>query len=77
EDPVLTVTRNDETHQTLLGGLGETHLRHVVARLERKFNVQVDTQDVLVAYRETITAPSSAEGKYKKQSGGHGQFGIA
>jgi len=77
EDPVLTVTRDDETHQTLLGGLGETHLRHVVARLERKFHVQVDTGDVRVAYRETITAPSSAEGKYKKQSGGHGQFGIA
>ena len=77
EDPVLTVTRDDETHQTLLGGLGETHLRHVVARLERKFHVQVDTEDVRVAYRETISAPSSAEGKYKKQSGGHGQFGIA
>jgi len=77
EDPVLTITRNDETHQTLLGGLGETHIRHVVARLERKFHVQVDTEDVLVAYRETITAPSSAEGKYKKQSGGHGQFGVA
>jgi len=77
EDPVLTVTRNDETHQTLLGGLGETHLRHVVARLERKFHVQVDTTDVRVAYRETISGPSSADGKYKKQSGGHGQFGIA
>ena len=77
EDPVLTVTRDDETHQTLLGGLGETHLRHVVARLERKFHVQVDTEEVRVAYRETISAPSSAEGKYKKQSGGHGQFGIA
>ena len=77
EDPVLTVTRDDETHQTLLGGLGETHLRHVVARLERKFHVQVDTTDVRVAYRETISSPSSAEGKYKKQSGGHGQFGIA
>ncbi len=77
EDPVLTVTRDDETHQTLLGGLGETHLRHVVARLERKFHVQVDTTEVRVAYRETISGPSSAEGKYKKQSGGHGQFGIA
>ena len=77
EDPVLTVTRNSETHQTLLGGLGETHLRNVVARLERKFGVQVDSEDVRVAYRETITAKSSAEGRYKKQSGGHGQFGIA
>ena len=77
EDPVLTVTRNDETRQTLLGGLGETHLRNVVARLERKFGVQVDKEDARVAYRETITGTFSAEGKYKKQSGGHGQFGIA
>ena len=77
EDPVLTVTRDDETHQTLLGGLGETHLRHVVARLERKFHVEVDTAEVRVPYRETITSTSTAEGKYKKQSGGHGQFGIA
>ncbi|MCS5671860.1 MAG: elongation factor G [Acidimicrobiales bacterium] len=77
EDPVLTVTRNSETRQTLLGGLGETHLRNVMARLERKFGVKVDTDDVRVAYRETITAKSSAEGKYKKQSGGHGQFGVA
>jgi elongation factor G len=77
EDPVLTVTRNSETHQTLLGGLGETHLRNVVARLQRKFGVQVDSEDVRVAYRETITAKSSAEGRHKKQSGGHGQFGVA
>ena len=77
EDPVLTVTRDDETHQTLLGGLGETHLRHVVARLERKFHVKVETSEVRVPYRETITASSSAEGKYKKQSGGHGQFAVA
>ena len=77
EDPVLTVTRNDETRQTLLGGLGETHLRNVVARLERKFGVQVDKEDARVAYRETITGTFSAEGKYKKQSGGHGQFGVA
>ena len=53
------------------------YLRNVVARLERKFGVQVDKEDVRVAYRETITGTFSAEGKYKKQSGGHGQFGIA
>ena len=77
EDPVLTVTRNDETRQTLLSGMGETHIRHVLAKMERKFGVQVDTSEVRVAYRETITGSSSAEGKYKKQSGGHGQFGVA
>ncbi len=77
EDPVITVRRDDETHQTLLSGLGDTHLRSVIAKLERKFGVQVDTEDVRVPYRETITASSTAAGKYKKQSGGHGQFGVA
>ena len=57
--------------------MGETHLGIALERLERKFGVQVDTEDVKVAYRETITGTAEAEGKYKKQTGGHGQFGIA
>ena len=77
EDPVLRVHRDEATRQTLLSGLGESHLRSVISKLERKFGVTVDTQDVRVAYRETITGPATAEGKYKKQSGGHGQFGVA
>ncbi len=77
EDPTLRLERNEETRQTLLSGLGETHLRMTLKRIERKFNVGVDTIDVKVPYRETITRQSSAEGKHKKQSGGHGQFGIA
>ncbi len=77
EDPVLTVHRDDETHQTLMSGLGESHLRSVISKLDRKFGVKVDTDDVRVPFRETITNSSSAEGKYKKQSGGHGQFGVA
>ncbi|MGH9156556.1 MAG: elongation factor G [Acidimicrobiales bacterium] len=77
EDPVLTVRRDDETHQTLLGGMGDTHLSIVTERLQRKFGVAVETEDVTVAYRETITAAADAEGKYKKQTGGHGQFGVA
>jgi elongation factor G len=77
EDPALRVERNPETHQTLLWGMGETHLGIALERLERKFGVQVDTEDVKVAYRETITGLAEAEGKYKKQTGGHGQFGIA
>ena len=77
EDPVLTVTRNDETRQTLISGMGETHIRHVLAKIERKFGVEIDTSEVRVAYRETITGSASGEGKYKKQSGGHGQFGVA
>jgi elongation factor G len=76
EDPSLAVHFDDETHQTVLRGQGETHLQITLEKLARKFNVQVDTEDVRVAYRETITAPAQAEGKYKKQSGGHGQFGV-
>jgi elongation factor G len=77
EDPALAVRRDDETHQTLLGGMGETHLAIATERLARKFGVEVQTEDVIVPYRETITASAEAEGKYKKQTGGHGQFGVA
>ena len=77
EDPALSVRRDDETHQTLLSGMGETHLSIVLERLARKFGVEVATEDVRVPYRETITAPAAAEGKYKKQAGGHGQYGVA
>ena len=77
EDPSLAVTRVDETHQTLLAGTGETHLAVACERLHRKFGVDVDIEDVRVPYRETITKEADAEGKYKKQTGGHGQFGVA
>ena len=76
EDPVLRVRRDDETHQTVLSGMGETHLQVTCERLQRKFGVDVETEDLLVPYRETVTAPAEAEGKYKKQTGGHGQFGV-
>jgi elongation factor G len=77
EDPALRVDRNAETHQTLLEGMGETHLSIALERLARKFGVEVETEDVRVPYRETITGQAEAEGKVKKQSGGHGQFAIA
>jgi elongation factor G len=77
EDPSLVVERVDETHQTILRGTGEMHLAIACERLQRKFGVEVLTEDVLVPYRETITEPSEAEGKHKKQSGGHGQYGVA
>jgi elongation factor G len=77
EDPVLSVRRDDETHQTLLGGMGETHLAIATERLSRKFGVEVETEPVVVPYRESITKQAEAEGKYKKQTGGHGQFGVA
>jgi len=77
EDPALVVDRIDETHQTILRGTGETHLAITAERLARKFGVEVTTEDVLIPYRETITQQAEAEGKYKKQTGGHGQFGVA
>ncbi len=77
EDPSLRVTRPMETRQTLLSGLGDMHLRTALKRIERKFNVGVDIEDLRIPFRETITAKATAEGKHKKQTGGHGQFGIA
>ncbi len=76
EDPSLTVTRDDETHQTILGVSGEVHLAVSLERLERKCNVHVQREDLRIPYRETITRAAQAEGKHKKQSGGHGQFGV-
>ncbi|MCL4313096.1 MAG: elongation factor G [Actinobacteria bacterium] len=77
EDPALQVARIDETHQTLIMGTGDAHLTVTCERLQRKFGVEVETEPVLVPYRETITKQAEAEGKYKKQTGGHGQFGVA
>jgi elongation factor G len=77
EDPALVVERNEETRQTLLRGVGETHLSVSLERLARKFGVNVDTEDVRVPYRETISGQAEAEGKVKKQTGGHGQFAVA
>ncbi|MDQ6697289.1 MAG: elongation factor G [Actinomycetota bacterium] len=76
EDPALAVDRDGETHQTILRGIGDTHLAVAFDRLQRKFGVAVDTEDVLIAYRETISGMADVEGRHKKQSGGHGQFGV-
>jgi elongation factor G len=75
EDPVLRVERDEETHQTLLWGTGDTHLAIAVERLERKFGVKVTTEPVKIRYRETITGRRERhEYTHKKQSGGHGQY---
>jgi len=76
EDPSLSVSRDDETHQTILGVSGEVHLAVTLERLERKCTVHVEREDLRIPYRETITRAAQAEGKHKKQSGGHGQFGV-
>jgi elongation factor G len=77
EDLVLRIERTPETHQTVLRGMGETHLSIALEKLSRKFGVEVDTEEVRVAYRETINGKAEAEGKLKKQTGGHGQFAVA
>jgi elongation factor G len=76
EDPSLSVSRIDDTHQTVLGVAGEVHLAVTIERLSRKFSVSVEREDVRIPYRETISKPADAEGRHKKQSGGHGQFGV-
>jgi elongation factor G len=77
EDPSLLVERRSDTHQTVISGMGDTHLDVTVTRLARKFGVEVDTSTPVVPYRETITAAAEGEGKHKKQTGGRGQFGVA
>lgn len=75
EDPSLHFGVNNETHQQILSGLGEQHLDVAMARLKSKFGVEATLAQPRVAYRETITMKVSAQGRHKKQSGGHGQFG--
>ena len=77
EDPTVRVERRADTGETILAGLGDTHLDVTVARIHRKFGVDVDTALPIIPYRETITTSGQAEGKHKKQSGGRGQFGVA
>ena len=76
EDSSFEVHRDDETHQTVLSGMGETHLQVICERLHRKFSVDLETEDLRIPYREAISRPADAEGRHKKQSGGHGQFGV-
>jgi elongation factor G len=74
EDPTLVVERT--AHQAVLRGLGDAHLAVAVERLARVFGVHVTTEPVRIAYRETIARSAEAEGRLKKQSGGHGQFAV-
>ncbi len=75
EDPTITFALNKETRQQILSGLGEQHLDVIVSKLKNKFGVEVTLEAPKVAYRETIRKAVEAQGKHKKQSGGHGQFG--
>ena len=75
EDPSLTVVHNAESHEVVIWGQGEMHLRVAAERLADRFAVPVSTRPPSVGYRETIRKPITQRGRHKKQSGGHGQFG--
>ncbi len=75
EDPTLKFSNNAETHELIIGGLGEQHLDVAVSKLKTKFGVDVTLKTPKVPYRETIRKMVQVQGRHKKQTGGHGQFG--
>jgi elongation factor G len=75
EDPTFTAGFDPEVHQTIARGVGEIHLEIQIERMKRKYNVSVETEQPKIAYRETITGSGEGQGRFKKQTGGRGQFG--
>jgi len=75
EDPSLEMHRDAQTHDIILSGTGQLHIEVAVERLKRKYNVEVELQAPKVPYKETIKGKSESQGKYKRQSGGRGQYG--
>jgi elongation factor G len=75
EDPTFTVRTDEETNQTIIGGMGELHLEIIVDRMKREFSVEANVGAPQVAYKEAITGEAEGEGKFIKQSGGRGQYG--
>ncbi len=76
EDPTLRVSRSEETHETVMHGMGEAHLEVMIERLKGKFGVDVVTSPAKIAFRETIRTKATATGRHVKQSGGHGQYAV-
>jgi elongation factor G len=76
EDPALRFSRDPQTKEFLLAGSGQQHIEVVVAKMQKRYNVNLTLKPPKVPYRETIRGKADAEGKHKKQSGGHGQFGV-
>jgi elongation factor G len=75
EDPTIKYGRDPQTAELLLSGQGQLHIEVTVAKLKRRFGVEVNLKPPRIPYRETITSPAEAHGRHKKQTGGHGQFG--
>jgi elongation factor G len=75
EDPTFKVSRDQQTKELIISGLGDLHLDVMISRLKKRFSVQVDLGTPKVAYKETITKTAKIQGKYKRQSGGRGQYG--
>ncbi|MGH2507707.1 MAG: elongation factor G, partial [Ktedonobacteraceae bacterium] len=75
EDPTLQMSRDPETAEIHLTGMGEAHVQIVLEEIKRKFNVELEAREPRISYRETIRKKARANGRHKRQSGGHGQFG--
>jgi elongation factor G len=76
EDPTFRVSRSDETHETVMYGMGEAHLEVMTERLKRKFGVEVNSHPAKIAYRETVKKKAPGLGRHVKQTGGHGQYAV-
>ena len=75
EDPTIVFSRNIETKEMILSGMGQVHIEVNIEKMKRKFGVEVNLNTPKVPYKETIKGKTNVQGKYKKQSGGRGQFG--
>ncbi|MEG0798477.1 MAG: elongation factor G [Acidaminococcaceae bacterium] len=75
EDPTIIITKNTVTKETLISGMGDQHIEIIMERMLRKFGVEAELKAPIIEYRETIRGSAEVEGKHKKQSGGHGQYG--
>ncbi len=76
EDPTFRIDRSEETHETVMFGMGEAHLDVMIERMKRKYGVEVTSRPARIAYKETIKTPGKAQGRHVKQTGGHGQYAV-